>query len=152
MSELKLSPRVLEFLGDYAKKAGKDPARIVEEAVSQALMRHSSPEKPSPHDAKILIPDRAKRQLLALLPDMDPDTETDSPFGVLMERLPDKSWTYQIGRLDEWWFLVVSERPQALPEPLEVRSVETSQAYCWLFGYTKAVKLWSSPDRFLIAF
>ena len=152
MNELKFSARFLDFLGDYARTVNKDPARIVEEAVGQAIVRHSAPDEPLAVDRQILLAPRARRQLLDLLLDFDPKTETDSPFGVLLERLPDRNWTYQIGRLGECWLMVISEVPRDLPEPIEVKSVETSQAYCWIFGYNKNVKLWSSPDRFLVVF
>ena len=152
MNELKFSPRFLQFLGDYARTVGKDPVRIVEEAVGQAILRHSGPDEPLPVDQQILLDARDRKRLLDLLPDFDAATETDSPFGVLLERIPDRNWTYQLGRYGECWLMVVSQTPQPLPEPIEVKSVETSQAYCWLFGYNKAVKLWSGPDRFLIVF
>jgi len=151
MNTLPLSSRFLDFLNDYARKTGKDPAIIVEEAVSQAILRHQSAHGPQAHDA-VLMPAAVQRTFVGLLPEFDPKTVADTPFGDFMERLPDRNWTYQIGRFDDWWFLVVSTDPQNLPPPLEVRSVETSQAYAWLFGYTKAVKLWSALDRFLIAF
>jgi len=152
MNELKLSTRFLDFLADYAHSVGKDPGRIVEEAVSQAILRHRSPEEPSRHDARLLMPDTIRRQLFSLLPDLDARAGTESPFGVLLERLPDKNWTYQICRLDEWWFVVISEDAPPLPEPIEVKSVEVSQAYCWIFGYTKTVKVWSGERRFVVAF
>jgi len=152
MSELKLSRRFVDFLKDYSQSTGKAPARIIEEAVGQSILRHSSPDDPSPMDQKILLDEPGRKQLLSLLSEFDPKTEIDSPFGVLLERLPDKNWTYQIARFADCWFIVVSESPKDLPEPIEVKSVETSQAYVWIFGYTKTVKLWSSPDRFLIVF
>lgn len=152
MAELKLSRRFVDFLKNYAQSIGKDPARIIEEAVGQAIVRHSGPDEPSPIDNRILLGLKDRKRLLELLPEFDPKTETDSPFGVLLERLPDKNWTYQIGRLEECWLIVVSENPRDLPEPIETKSIEKSQAYCWLFGYTKAVKLWSSNDSFLIVF
>jgi len=152
MTELNFSPRFLDFLQDYANSVGKDPVRIVEEAVGQAILRHRSPADPSPHDQRILMGPASRKQLLSLLPEFHPRTETDSPFGVLLERLPDQNWTYQLARLGECWLIVVSKTPQRLPPPIEVKSIETNQAYCWLFGYTKAVKLWSGPERFLIVF
>ena len=152
MNELKFSARFLDFLGDYARSTGKDPVRIVEEAVGQAIVRHSGHDEPSPVDRQILLAPRARRLLLDLLLDFDPKTETDSPFGVLLERLPDRNWTYQIAQLDGCWFMVISEVPRDLPEPIELKSVETSQAYCWIFGHNKSVKLWSSQDRFLVIF
>lgn len=151
MSTVSLSPRFLQFLEDYSRKMGKDPAIIVEESVSQAIMRHQAVHGSEAHDA-VLMPPGVQRTLLGILPEFDPTTVADTPFGDFMERLPDHPWTYEAGRLGEWWFLVVSRDPTPLPAPLELRSVETSQAYAWLFGYTKAVKLWSTADRFLIAF
>ena len=152
MSELKFSARFLDFLGDYARSINKDPARIVEEAVGQAIVRHSGPDEAQPVDRQILLEPRARRQLLDLFSDIDPKTETDSPFGVLLERLPDRNWTYQIAQFGGCWLMVISEVPRELPEPIEVKSVEANQAYCWIFGYNKNVKLWSSSDRFLIVF
>lgn len=146
-----LSPRFLTFLEDYARKAGKDPDRIIEEAVSQAILRHQSLHGPTAHDA-LLMPPGVQRTLLGLFPQFDPKTVTDTPFGDFMERLPDRNWTYQAGRIGEWWFLMVSTEPQEFPEPVELRSVETSQAYAWLFGFTKSVKFWSATDRFLLVF
>ena len=152
MSSLPLSSRFLDFLQNYARTSGKAPERIVEEAVSQAILRHSSPDEPSPRDASLLMPGPLRQRLLDLLIDFDHKTETDSPFGVLLERLPDKNWHYQVCKLDEYWFMVVSDQPTDLPPLIDVKSVEVSQAYCWIFGYTKTVKLWSSPSRFLIVF
>lgn len=145
-----LSTRFLQFLEDYSRKTGKDPAIVIEEAVSQAILRHESAGHSS-HDG-LIMPPSSQARLLDALPEFDPRHGTDAVFGDFMERLPDRKWVYQVGRLDEWWFLIVSMRPEDLPEPLELRSVETSQAYAWLFGYTKAVKLWSTTDRFLLAF
>ncbi len=152
MNQLSLSPRFFQFLGDYARSIGKSPERIVEEAVSQAILRHSSPDEPSRHDAQVLMPGSVQKRLFSLLPDLEPRTGTESPFGVLLERLPDKNWHYQVCRLEEWWFLVISDQPEDLPDPIDVKSVEASQAYCWIFGYTKTVKLWSAPTRFLVVF
>jgi hypothetical protein len=151
MAELNFSRRFLDFLGTYSQSVGKSPERIVEEAVGQAILRHQSASHPSPHDGSLLIPAGVERHLLSLLPPFDRKS-TDTSFGTFMEQLPDRNWTYQIGRLDEWWFLLVADEGLNLPDPLELRSVENSQAYCWIFGHAKLVKLWSGPNRFLIVF
>jgi len=145
-----LSPKFLLFLEDYSLKTGKDPAVLIEEAVSQAILRHESAGQPG-HTA-LLAPSVVQSQLLGWFPEFDPAHGTETGFGDFMERLPDRRWTYQIGRLDEWWFLVVSLAPREFAGPLELRSVETSQAYAWLFGFTKQVRLWSATDRFLLVF
>jgi hypothetical protein len=146
-----LSPKFLQFLEDYSRKSGRDPAVLIEEAVSQAILRHEAASGDAAHTA-LLMPQATQNRILGRLPEFDPAHGADTAFGDFMERLPDRNWYYQVGRLDEWWFLVVSLLPQDLPEPLELRSVETSQAYAWLFGFTKTVRLWSAPDRFLLAF
>jgi len=149
---MEFSQRFLEFLADYAAKVGKDSARIVEESTAQAILRHSAPDEPKPVDAAILMPDARLRQLLSLLPDIDPASVTHSPFGTMMERLPDLNWVYQLARLDDWWLLVLATAPQPLPEPLELRAQEENQAYAWVFGYDKAVRVYSSNTRILVVF
>lgn len=149
MDALKFSPRFLDFLSDYAHRVGKDPVVIIEEAVSQSILRHESGQ--GSHN-KLLMPEIQQRILLATFPEFPPLGSTDTPFGEFMEHLPDLSWTYQIGRLEDWWFLVVSREPRPFPEPLELRTTESNQAYAWIFGHHKMVRLWSAPNRFLLAF
>ena len=149
---LNLSPKFLGFLEDYARSIGKDPSRIIEEAVSQAILRHTSPEESAAHGHRVLMPREVQKHLLTFLSGFDPRNMTETHFGDLMERLPDKNWTYQVARLDGWWFLVISMDAGDLPEPIEVRSVETSQAYVWLFSFPMPVRLWSDTNRFLVVF
>lgn len=145
-----LSPKFLTYLEDYARRIGKDADRIIEEAVSQAILRHETAEGSRQHDA-LLMPESDQRYLTTLLTGFD-GLPTQTRLGEFLEHLPDQNWTYQAARLGEWWFLVISKDAQDLPEPLELRSVETSQAYVWLFGYSKQVRLWSAQDRFLVVF
>jgi len=144
-----LSAKFLLFLEDYARRIGKAPERIIEEAVSQAILRHES--DPSVSRNALLMPQADQARLTRLLPGFD-GLPTDTTLGEFLERLPDQNWTYQAARLDDWWFLLVTKAPLELPEPLELRSVETSQAYVWLFGHAKVVRLWSALDHFLIVF
>jgi hypothetical protein len=152
MPDLIVSAPFRNYLEDYAKRIGKSPAIIVEEAVSQAIGRHLAPDKPGPEDTRILAPAGLVPRIVAAVPGVGSPTPVDTTLGEFFEHLPDQNWTYQICQAEDHWFLVVGKAALELPEWVEKKYVEHNQASCWTYGYAKAVRLWSGTDRFLVVF
>jgi len=152
MPDLIVSAPFRNYLEDYAKRIGKSASIIVEEAVSQAIGRHLAPEKPGPEESRILASAELTRQMVAVVPGLGASAPVETTLGEFFEHLPDMNWTYQICQAEDRWFLVVGKDVLEFPDWVEKKYVEHNQAYCWTYGYSRAVRLWSGTDRFLVVF